>query len=182
MKYTINSNETFFEIDLLDFISKYNTINTKIYKSYWKIKTKDKVNSYIEDMEKILVSSIIKINKKKSKSSLSAIKIFWKIINKKDWFYLVFSTTDNNKKYTYTIKLISRLTFTSSWILACKKYNIEIDDLENKKLLSSINYWMNNPVISSLWINMSFNWLIIFGVIFSSFIYSVNEVFTFFAI
>ena len=31
MKYTINSNETFFEIDLLDFISKYELYDEKIY-------------------------------------------------------------------------------------------------------------------------------------------------------
>lgn len=180
MKFKLNSNNTYFEIDMWEFISNYNKVNTKIDEMCGNIKTKDKLNSCISKMTKLLESSSIKVTKKKNINSLSEVRINWKVISKKDWFYLTFSTVIDNKKYTYTIRLLSKLTFTTSWVLVWKKYSIEIEDLVSETLKSSINYWIKNPEITKVWLNISFKWLLIFWAIFSSFIYSLTQTFSYF--
>ncbi len=178
MKYKVNTNEMFFEINLWEFISNYNKVNTKIDKISWTIKTKESLNAHINQVTNLLSSSVIKINKRKSKNSLAIVKMFWKVIHKKDWFYLNFSAVNNNKRYTYTIKLLSNLTYSTSWFLAWKSFSINIQDLENSAINTSINFWIRNPIITNLWINISFNWLMIFWIIAWSLIYSVTQAFS----
>jgi len=181
MKFKLTANDMFFDIDLWDFISNYNKVNTKIDSVCQTIKTKENLDSCMNKMSSVLKSSVIRINKKKSKNSLGIIKSTGKVVLKNDWFYLIFSTINNSILYTYTVKLVWNLIPTRSWILAWKTYNIEIEDLENETIKSSIIYGMSNPEIKKLGFNFSFKWILIVWVIVSSLLYLVTEAFSYFA-
>lgn len=180
MKFKFNTKSMFLEIDLSDFISKYSKVNTKIESLCGEIKTKENLESCMTRLTNLLESSTVIIKKKKFEKSIAVVKINWKVISRKDWIYLTFSTINNNKRYTYSIKLVWNLTFNKSGIFGWKRFNIEVEDLDSTIIKTSMEYWINNVVETNLGLNISFKGILVFWIIISSIFYSVTEAFSYF--
>jgi len=180
MKFKIESNWMYFEINIKDFISKYNNVVAKIELLSDSLKSKEEVLSKGSDFTSILESSVIKINKKKSEDSVWVVQLIWNIVTWENWIYVKFSVINNNKKYTYRIRLLDKLKCSQSWSMFWKKYLIHIEDLEANLLWESIKYGMKTPEIQELKSKNGFSILLTFWIIIWTFIYSITEAFSYF--
>lgn len=180
MKFKVEANGMYFEINIKDFISKYNSVVAKIESLSDSLKSKEELISHNKDLTSILESSIIKINKKKSEDSVWVVQLTWDIITWENGIYVKFSVINNSKKYTYRIKLLERLKGSKSWTMFWKKYLIHIQDLEASLLWESIKYGMKTPEVQELKSKNGFSILLTFWIIIWTFIYSITEAFSYF--
>lgn len=173
MKFTIQAQEMFFEIDLSSLVLNINTIEThinslKIKKNEWNMQ------NIVDWLNKTLTSSNIKIKKRKFSTNINFTDIVnAKLYEWKDWIYLTFSTIEWSKRYTYDFKLLKKINYIfKRKFLFFGSYEIVIDNealkvevltrtLNNwiKKYFKTKNIWWMNIHIWLAWVFILFLWL-----------------------
>lgn len=165
MKFTIQAQEMFLEIDLTSLVSTINSIETQINSS--KRKTEFWVKKLIEGLNKTLTSSVIKIKKRKFQSSLNYSNITnARLIEWKDWIYLIFSVVEWSKKYTYDFKLMNKVNYKfTRKFLFFGSYEIVVDEnaLKSEVMTRILNNWVKKYyTVKNIWwlnINLKLVWI-----------------------
>lgn len=165
MIFTIQAQEMFLEIDLTSLVSTISGIETQINSS--RRKTEFWVKKLIEWLNKTLTSSVIKIKKRKFQSSLNYTNITnARLVEWKNWIYLVFSVIEWNKKYTYDFKLMNKISYKfKRKFLFFGSYEIVIDEesLKVEVMTRILNNWVRKYyTVKNIWlfnINLKLVWI-----------------------
>lgn len=145
MKFTIQNQAMFLEIDLTSLILTINSIQTNLH--HWKtLKTQASAKQIIQWLNKTLTSSVVKIKKRKFEDSLDYTYVTdTKLVEWKNWIYLNFSVIDWNKKYSYNFRLMDKISYKfKRKILFFGSYEIVIDNvsLKSEVMKRTLNNWV----------------------------------------
>lgn len=171
MRFNIKAHSSILEIDLLELVFTINSIKTQ--STTKKIKTEFEMKKFLEDSRKRLLSTTIRIRVKDFINSLDYESETWRLVERWDWIYLVFSATSWTRRYNYDFFLMNKLdyrfkrTFLFFW-----KYEIVTDKnaLRADTMYSILTNWVSKYTSKSLWTNISLKilwFIIILGGIFA---------------
>lgn len=167
MIFTIQAQEMFLEIDLTSLVLNINAIETNI--NSWKIiKNEWNMQNIVDWLNKTLISSNIKIKKRKFSTNINYTDIVnTKLYEWKDWIYITFFTIEWSKKYTYNFKLMNKINYIfKRKFLFFGAYEIVVphEALRAEVITRTLNNWIKKyyNIKDIWWFNMNFSLAVAF--------------------
>ena len=144
MKYNIQAQSYYLEIDFTSLIKAVRSVQSDIYHNGSTIETQEDADQVVERYNKQIIQSNIRILAKTHKNSLSSFMLHSKLIEKPTGIHLEFSIhNDNGKNYHYDIFIMKNVySVIKRKMIFLKSFKIILDDesLQSDMIQKSLYY------------------------------------------